>query len=376
MTNPADSPLARTLEVVHEGIGQGLHLGGQLYVSHRGEPVADLAFGEVRPGEAMTTEHLMLWLSASKPVTAVALAGLWERGAFALDDPVAHHIPAFAAGGKEAVTVRHLLTHTGGIRMFETGWPEASWEEILTHICARKLEPSWRPGRTAGYHEASSWFVLGELIRRLSGRPFELQVREDVLQPLRMADSWIGMPARRYRAYGDRIAPTWDMEKPGRPSHGWESEPRCTHPSPGGNGRGPVRELGRFYEMLLGGGESGGNRMLTPQTVEALTCRHRVGLEDKTFRAKLDWGLGFILDSKHYGQESVPYGYGPHASPRTFGHSGYRSVVAFADPEHGLTAALAWNGTPSDGAHEQRVALTLTALYEDLGLGGGPLAAT
>lgn len=360
--------LPKTREILRAGIERGWHLGGQLYVSRHGEPVADIAFGEVRPGEAMTREHLMLWLSASKPVTAVALAMLWERGAFALDDPVARHIPEFAAGGKEAVTVRHLLTHSGGIRMFETGWPEASWERIVERICARKLEPGWVPGHTAGYHEASSWFVIGELIRRLAGRPFARYVREEVLEPSGMHDSWIGMPAQRHREYGERIAPTWNSELPDAPSHGWESETRCVAPSPGGNGRGPLRELGRFYELLLADGELDGARLLTPQTVAALTSRHRVGVEDKTFRAKLDWGLGFIVDAKHYQQERLPYGYGPHASTRTFGHSGYRSVVAFADPEHALAVALAWNGTPADPVHEARTSATLAALYEDLGL--------
>lgn len=368
MESPPRPELPKTREILQEGIEQGLHLGGQLYASRHGKPIADLAFGEVRPGEAMTPEHLMLWLSASKPVTAVALAKLWERGAFALDDPVARHIPEFAAGGKEVITVRHLLTHTGGIRMFETGWPDASWDEIVARICERKLEPRWIPGRTAGYHEASSWFVLGELIHRLDGRPFERYLREEVLEPLAMRDSWIGMPAERHREYGDRIAPTWNTEKPDAPSHGWESEPRCIRPSPGGNGRGPLRELGRFYEMLLADGTLDGVRLLTPQTVAAVTSRHRVGLEDKTFRAKLDWGLGFIVDSKHYQQDRLPYGYGPHASTHTFGHSGYRSVVAFADPDHALAVALAWNGTPADAAHERRTTHTLAALYEDLDL--------
>lgn len=363
-----NTTLERTREILEGGIEAGLHLGGQLYVSRKGEAVADLAFGEVRPGEAMDPEHLMLWLSACKPVTVVALARLWEQGMFDLDDPVARHVPEFGQGGKEGVTVLQLLTHTGGIRMFDLGWPRASWEDVVSRICAHRLEPRWVPGRTAGYHQDSSWFVLGELIQRLSGERFAAFVRDQVLEPLGLMDSWIGMPAERHRAYGERIAPTWNMEKAEAPSHGWESERRCTQPSPGGNGRGPMRELGRFYEMLLGGGELEGARLLTPQTVAALSSRHRVGLEDKTFRARIDWGLGLIVDSKHYGQEHLPYGYGPHAGPRTFGHSGYRSTVAFADPEHGLVVALGWNGTPSDDAHETRVAQTLAALYEDLDL--------
>jgi CubicO group peptidase (beta-lactamase class C family) len=87
---------------------------------------------------------------------------------------------------------------------------------------------------------------------------------------------------------------------------------------------------------------------------------------DATFKHVLDWGLGFIINSARYGAETVPYGYGHHASPRTFGHSGYRSSVAFGDPERGLAVALVFNGTPSNERHEVRVRSVLDAVYEDL----------
>lgn len=128
-----------------------------------------------------------------------------------------------------------------------------------------------------------------------------------------------------------------------------------------------MRDLGRFYRALLAGGELDGQRILTPQTVEALTARHRVGLRDKTFRAVMDWGLGFIPVSTHYGHP-VPYAYGSHCSRRTFGHSGYRSSTGFADPTHQLVVALAFNGLPKDPVHDARMRSTLDALYEDLGL--------
>jgi CubicO group peptidase (beta-lactamase class C family) len=130
-----------------------------------------------------------------------------------------------------------------------------------------------------------------------------------------------------------------------------------------------MRQLGRLYEALLAGGRhpETGARILSPQTVEALTARHRVGMLDHTFKKKMDWGLGFIPDSKHYGDE-VPYAYGRHASRRTFGHSGYRSSTAFADPEHALVVAVAFNGLPGDVQHARRMRSVLEALYEDLGL--------
>lgn len=358
----------RTLALLAEGRVSGLHLGGQLYASRGGEPVADLAFGEARPGEPMTGEHLMLWMSSSKPVTAAGIAQLWERGLLALDDRVAAHLPEFAARGKDRVTIRHLLTHTGGIRTLETGWPKKSWEAILAEICAMRLEPRWIPGEKAGYHMASSWFVLGELIQRLDGRPFARYVREEIFLPLGMDDCWIGIDPDSFPILAARLVPVWDTAKTPPEMHRWHLAPRATHPNPGSSGYGPVRQLGRFYEALLAGGAWRGRRILRPQTVEALVARQRTGLFDHTFRHVMDWGLGFLPNPAIYGDDSVPYAYGPHASRRACGHSGYRSSTAFADPEHGLVVALAVNGTPSHEAHAQRFRGLCAAIYEDLGL--------
>src|SRR5215207_5669824 len=127
----------RTRQALEAGIGAGLHLGAQLYASLNGKVLADGALGEDRPGVPLTPDHLMLWLSSTKPVTAVAIAQIWELGRLELDDPVARHIPEFAANGKERITLRHLLTHTAGIRMLDTGWHEP-WEAVIARICAMK----------------------------------------------------------------------------------------------------------------------------------------------------------------------------------------------------------------------------------------------
>jgi CubicO group peptidase (beta-lactamase class C family) len=363
--------LPRTAAELERGIAEGLQLGGQLYVARDGVPVADAGFGEARRGEPMRRDHRMLWMSSSKPVAAVAVAQLWERGALGLDDPVARHLPEFGRGGKERVTVRHLLTHTSGIRMLDTGWPGASWDEIVARVCARPLEPRWVPGRKAGYHLASSWFVLGELVRRLDGRPFERYVREAIFAPLGMPGCRIGMSPEEHAAEGARIAPMFAVAAGGLAETDLTSAAKLVPPSPGGNGVGPIRELARLYRAVAAGGELDRARILAPATTEALVARHRVGLVDQTFRTRLDWGLGVIVDSKHYGDPEAPYGYGPHAGPRTWGHSGARSSTAFADPDAGLVVALAVDGMPADDVHRRRFDRLTAAIYEDLALAGG-----
>src|SRR5687767_4378049 len=104
------------MEALQDGIARGLHLGAQLYVARETEPIADLAFGEIRRGLPMRADTINPWLSNIKPVGALALAMLWERGKLNLDDRVADHIPEFGTNGKNAITIRHLLTHTAGIR--------------------------------------------------------------------------------------------------------------------------------------------------------------------------------------------------------------------------------------------------------------------
>jgi len=358
--------MRQTQRALREGLSEGLHLGGQIYVSESGRPVFEEACGEVRPSEAMTTEHLLPWMSSSKPVAAVAIARLWERGLLALDDQVADHIPEFGTRGKESITIRHLLTHTSGIRMLDVGWPRASWEEIIAKICRGSIEPRWMPGKTAGYHLTASWFILGEIVRRTDGRPFDQYVRQEIFVPLSMLDSWIGMPAETFNQNAKRLAPLFDT-KPDEPVLlNWSSEKRVTRCSPGGNGWGPARELGRFYEMLLRGGSWQSVQILLPQTIETLTARHRSGLFDKTFRQTIAWGLGFVVNGDGEDGKSG-YGHWPAASSRAYGHSGYRSSTAFADPDRRLAIAILLNGTPDEASHLRRMRAITTAIYEDLG---------
>ena len=361
--------LPRTCAVIEQGMRDRLHIGAQVYASIAGQVRADLALGEARRGVALTTDSLMLWMSSVKPVTAVALLQLYERGLLELDDPVCRFVPEFASGGKEAVSLRHVLTHTGGFPSVGLHWSTAPWQDIIAEICAAPLEPGWVPGERCAYHVASGWYVLAEVIRRLDGREYRRYVREALCEPLGIIDSWVGMPADRHLAYGDRIAPMHATESEPIPHPYWPwagSPDACALCRPGGSAWGPARELGRFYEALLAGGEWRGRRVLHPQTVELMIARHTTGMLDETFGVCLDRGLGVVVDSKRHGLGSDWFG--PCCSERTFGHGGYRCSVGFADPAHGLAAAVIFNGMPADALHEARMRETLNALYSDLGL--------
>ena len=365
-----DTALPETSKVVRAGIKRGFHTGLQLYVSCGSEVIADCGFGESSPGVEMTPQAITMWLSAGKPLTAVAILQLVEEGLLDLDRQIVDWIPEFATGGKEEIRLHHLLTHTAGFRNIETGWPLLSWDETIDRICESPLEDDWQIGETAGYHTSSSWFILGELIQRVDphGRDCSTYFRDEICMPLGMTDSSNGMTPESWSTNRVRIAGISQLEKGRINLLPWHDKQHCIAASPGAGFRGPCRELGRFYECLLAGGEVNGRQVLNDESVELLTTRHREGLYDQTLFHKVDFGLGVIVDSNRYGADTVPYGFGPYCSERTFGHGGSQSSIGFADPDAELVVCYVANCRIGEPRHQQRNREIISAIYRDLGL--------
>jgi CubicO group peptidase (beta-lactamase class C family) len=264
-----------------------------------------------------------------------------------LDDRVSDHIPEFAAAGKREVTVRHLFTHTGGLTdPVEICQP---WEDAVSVICAAPLQEGWRPGRDYAYNSVGMW-ILGELVARFTHRPFHEYVKTEVLAPVGLHHTWMRMPDDVYERCKERVAALPGYELSGTRS--W-----VTWGRPTGGIHGPIGDLGRFYSALLG------HRVLPAPVLEAMTARHLCGVRDRNVGLIADRGLGFSLASSFAG-----HSYGPHASSRTYGHAGGTWCTGFADPAHGLAAAVYWNGRLDPDTNARVVPALLGALYEDLGL--------
>lgn len=358
--DPAEAGLERArllkgLDVLEQGRARGWHAGGQLAISRHGRPVVEMAAGEAAPGVPITPDTLTAWFSACKPLTACAVALLYDQGSLDLDDRVVTYIPQFR-NGKESCTLRHVLTHTGGFAGAGSemsggemnggegghgGRAGMEWEEVIDRACRHKAE--YRPGEKAGYHSTAGWYILGEIVRIVDGRPIDRFLAEEILAPLGMEDTCMGIPVARQEVLRERLARVHlgSTERRHFASEAFierfNGAEEIARVNPSGGVRGPARELARLYDWLLNRGEWQGRQLLDKRTVELFTACHRWGLPDATLLgAPLAWGLGFGL----HGNADNHRGY----SRRLFGHSGMVSTVGLGDPATGLACVAVTTG--------------------------------
>ncbi|MGH9022561.1 MAG: serine hydrolase domain-containing protein, partial [Acidimicrobiia bacterium] len=340
----------------------------------------DATLGEASPGRPLRPDDLMMWYSSSKPITTAAVLQLWERGRLSLDDPIGLYIPDWGAG-KERCTIRHVLTHTGGFGMVGPGElfdKRVSYAEAVDLIAAYPAE--YEPGTKAGYHPSSGWKILGAVVEAIDGRPISQYLHDEVLQPADMTESHLGIPVETQESLGDRIVPVhWKghaimvslpdgvrmVEYHIEQIH--NQDWHIAKAEPAGGIRGPARELGRFYESLLGYRD----RVLEARTVEVMSAVHRHGLADHTFaEQRIPWGLGV----------QVAGGMSGGLGRRAFGHNGMASSRGMADPDLGLVLALVANGLPDPIRQERRLVQVTDTTYACLGEDAGrfrlPMRAT
>lgn len=355
--------LSRIVELLERQRADDWHEGAQCYASLGGEVLLDTAMGESAPGRALAPDDVMLWYSAGKPFTTVAVLQLWEQGRLGLDDRIGDYIDDWG-GGKERCTLRHVLVHTGGFpnagaKIFDADLP---YDEEVRWIANWRAE--WEPGTAAGYHPSSSWKILGAVVEAVDGRPVDRYVHEEIVAPLDLRDVFMGISEQEQGRLGTRLAPVYwkGHSMPIVDGEGFRMAPyrvdethnqpwHVAKVEPGGGMRGPARELGRFYESLLGFGPA----VLDSRTIELMGAVHRYGIKDRLFRMNIPWGLG------------VQRAFSGGASRRAFGHGGMASSRGLADPETGLVLALVTNGLPSFLPAEERLFQVTDAVYSALG---------
>lgn len=351
----------------------GVYPGLQVCIRRRGHIVLHRSLGhasgngpddeEETPKVAMDLDTPINVFSASKAVTAMVIHKLGEEGVLHVDDRVCDYIPEFRRHGKSRITIRHLLGHRAGI----PNLPHDAMDlDLLTQpervnriMCDARVET--RPGRLLAYHAISGGFVLGEVVRRTTGRDIREVMREKIAEPL----------GCRWMNYG--VAPA-DIDRVARGSLtgppvppplstlltralGVEldelvelsNDPRfLTGIIPSANVMTTAEELTSFYQCLLDEGEYAGVRVFDPRTVRRATQEDSIWELDLTLGVPLRYGLGFMLGGKRFSLFGTD-------NPHAFGHLGFTNTFSWADPERELSVAFLTTGMPVLSLHAVRL---------------------
>ena len=344
--------------------------GASVAVFHRGELVVDLWGGRRDEGAPWRRDTLAMCFSTTKGVVATAAHVLADRGLIDYDERVAAYWPEFAQNGKAAITVRHLLSHSAGLHRLGTIIDHANrmldWEHMAEALA--EARPAYPPGQHVGYHGLTFGWLVGQIVRRVTGTSLNQFVQDSLAGPLGVDGLFIGCPPeQRHRAadlqpalpvrvplhVGRALDRTIETLSAGRVKvnlrrikntllpRGFEElvlTPEVMDAEiPAMNGHFDAVSLASMYAMLARGGLFRGARLLSPHTIARATAVQNNQM-DHVVVVNMQWRLGYhrvpILDRR---------------LPRVFGHLGFGGSGAWADPEHDLSLAMVCNrggGTP------------------------------
>ena len=355
----------------------GLQDGAQLVVYDGTERVLNLAGGTAGPdGPETTPETKHLIWSCTKPLSATCIHLLAEAGELGYDDPVVEHWPAFARGddAKEAVTIRHVLSHQTGMPTSEldadpNAWGD--WDHIVETMETQELADP--PGTKPAYHTVTFGWLVGELVRQITGTPIAEYAREHVFEPLGMDHTSIGVrdgePASVATITGfdvfDRAADPGEglVDLSPAAAAGLGNDPDVLQAViPAANGISTARDMGRFLACMANGGSLDGTDLLDSETVAAATELQTETVDDGTLSRPMRYAMGYWRGG------AVSDLFGTLSSPETFGHVGLGSVVGWVDPEAKLTFAYVCNGIREEShEHAVRVNQLADAVYQVYG---------
>ena len=364
-------------------------VGAAFALYHKGTKVVDLWGGiaDVETGRPWEEDTLQLVFSTTKGVAAICLHLLAQRGDVDLDAPAAEYWPEFKAEGKENVPVRWLTCHRTGLPAFNKRIPLADaldWDKVTTHLAAET--PIWEPGTTHGYHAVTYGWLVGEIIRRVTGKTPGKFFADELAGPLGI-DFFIGLPESE-EARTAKLVQMSTLTADGPSPEVLETLPQemrdmieaFTNPDsltqralnvcdpimdfnsrevhaaeiPAANGIGTARGLAKLYASTVGPGIDG-TRVLSDATVADATTEQSNG-PDKVLLVPTRFGSGFFL----------PSDFSPLYGERSFGHAGAGGSLALADPDAEIGFAYVMNKMQANLSADPRTAGLIDAVKESL----------
>jgi len=311
-----DDQFENVKEVFAANFKPDLDVGASLALTINGKFVIDIWAGysdeaQTKPWEEDTIVNVY---STTKVMTALCVLMLVDRGLLDLDAPVAQYWPEFAQAGKEELPVRYLLSHTAGLPGFDQPIQAETlydWDTIVNILAVQKSW--WKPGTKSGYHSITFGYLLGELVRRITGKTLGIFFKEEVAEPLK-ADFHIGLSAEHDFRVGELIPPL-----PADPQNVGDVDPNSipfrvfSNPVltaretltrewraaeiPASNGHGNARSVALVGAALACGGKIDGVRLLSLKTIEKAIEEQSYGT-DLALAVPIRFGLGFGLVSK------------------------------------------------------------------------------
>ncbi|MEV4870236.1 serine hydrolase domain-containing protein [Streptomyces syringium] len=330
-------------------------------------------------GEPWTRDTAQVVRSATKGVAAAVPLLLHQRGLVDLDAPVGTYWPEFKAAGKERLLVRHLLSHRAGLPVLDTPLtPAEAIDGVSGPRALAAQAPAWEPGTAHGYHAQTYSWLLGELVRRVTGRSIGRWVAEEIAGPLGL-DLWIGLPDAERGRVGRiaDIAPPAEPATPGlrmRPKRSVsdaysdpgsltrrafgaidpqadENDPAYRAAElPASAGIATADALARFYASLIGEVD-GARRLFAPATLTLARTEESAG-PDKVLVVGTRFGLGYMLHGPAC----------PLLAPGSFGHPGRGGSLAFADPESDTAFGYVTNGMQKNVTADPRAQALVRAV--------------
>lgn len=312
-------------------------------------------------------DAMFLVASITKPIVASAALLLVERGLLTLSDKVTDYIPEFGKNGKNAVRIRHLLTHTSGLPDMlpdnvELRKNHAPLSAFVEGTCKAALD--FPAGRGVRY-QSMGFAILGEIIQRISGLPCADFVRHEIFEPLNMNDSWLGLPDAAFEGECptvNRVSEVLVPEEMVGQDWNWNGRYWRTLGAPWGGLITTTADLASFCQMMLGQSANGA-QLLSPATIRAATRNQLEMMADvpEVDRRTRPWGLGWRLNWPAHSAN-----FGDFMESRAYGHWGATGTVLWIDPDqNSFVVLLTTKPQEPHGTWLARVSNAVTASFLD-----------